>query len=143
MHGDTVRRLLTMIAMAGLFVGACDAKSPQGQPPTTSAASAKPSSRNEVDEPIPDPITHPCVVASAKFRVTLDKHSGSCTTAADCGCYPGGIDRRSGCGGVTDKATAERLQKIADDFHQMKCKLQAHCAAWQCAPKCSDGKCVQ
>ncbi len=105
---------------------------------TASQPSAKPASPSD---PIPDPITHPCAVSAAQYGIAIDKGETNCTTDADCGCYQGGIGRKSGCGGVLNKDSVAKLAKIAKEFHADGCKLTQQCAAWACQPKCDNGTC--
>jgi hypothetical protein len=137
-----VVRLVAVIAV--LAAGpACDAlggKKPPGQgaagdpaaPGTVAAARPK--------EPLPDPITHPCVVAAAQYDQTIAQGSVACAADSDCGCYAGGIGK-SGCGGVSSAATVAKLAGVAKRFHDMKCRTTVDCAAWACRPKCEGGRC--
>lgn len=85
----------------------------------------------------------PCDAHIAEFARVLGAASGACTTAADCGCYPGGVGGASACGGVTDARTADRLRAIADRFHAEGCDGTIQCAPWICAPKCENARCVR
>jgi hypothetical protein len=79
----------------------------------------------------------------AEFERAMDEGSASCTTAADCACYPGGIGQRSGCGGVTGRETAARLGEIAQRYLAAGCRHTQLCAPWACAPRCESGSCVR
>jgi hypothetical protein len=81
-----------------------------------------------------------CSIIASRFRSTLRLASGSCATAADCGCYNPVIEE-AGCGGVTDGVTAAKLGTIEADFHKASCPWPHVCAASACAPQCSSGKC--
>lgn len=107
------------------------APSTTGTPPPTGGA----------EEPIPDPITHPCVVTAAKYDVVLAGASGACSTDADCDCFPGGISRKGACGGVTDKKTAAQLHALNAEFAKDKCVKEMNCAPRPCTPKCDKGIC--
>ena len=108
----------------------------------STAAAGKPSARSpRATDPTPDPITHPCVVKAAQFDVELKKNLTACKEDADCDCFPGGITRNAGCGGVRNKASAKKLHDINAEFGKMECKPVKSCAARECKPKCTDGQC--
>ncbi len=112
------------------------------EPAATSGGAAKPAAKPaRASDPTPDPITHPCVVLAAQYGNAIDKGETNCATDADCGCYQGGIGRKSGCGGVLNKASVAELAKIAKEFRNDGCKLTQNCAAWACQPKCDNGTC--
>ncbi|MEZ4225119.1 MAG: hypothetical protein R3B13_29475 [Polyangiaceae bacterium] len=127
--------------------------SPQVQVPTVSepaptttptVASTDPSSTSTpANEPTPDPITHPCVVHAAKYAAALDQGKTDCQTDADCGCYQGGIGRRSGCGGVLNLESLKTLAPSSKAFHDDGCRHTQNCAPWACMPKCRAGTCVK
>ena len=99
------------------------------------------SSEARRDELVPDPITHPCVVAAAQYTAAIRKGSDVCSVDADCGCYQGGIGEKSGCGGVLNEKSVAELDAIARRFHDMKCDTTVDCAAWACTPRCLEGHC--
>ncbi len=66
---------------------------------------------------------------------------GACKADGDCACFSGGVSPKSGCGGVTDRATRTKLESLARDFADAKCGSHMACAAWQCAPVCQARKC--
>jgi hypothetical protein len=68
--------------------------------------------------------------------------AGVCSTDADCRCYPGGVSKDHSCGGITDRDTAEKLAKIAADYHQAGCHGGTDCAATLCLATCRAGKCT-
>lgn len=121
------------------------ASSPGATPPAATTAptatTAKATRSARPSDPDPDPITHPCVVAIAQFEVALKAAPGACSAAADCACYPGGVGKLSGCGGVTDKVTANKLQTIASAYRKDGCSPTVNCAPRLCQPRCDDGKC--
>lgn len=92
--------------------------------------------------PTPDPITHPCVVTAAQFDRELEEGDRSCTSPSDCECFPGGITKKAGCGGVTGGDSARKLHALASEFREDECKLVQQCAAQVCAPRCVDGQCT-
>ncbi len=93
----------------------------------------------------PGPVTEtpssPCDDIVARWKSTLAKAAGSCTSDEGCACFNGGIDEGHGCGGVTDDATAKTLEKLSGEFRGAKCKSGVACAAWACTPKCVSGHC--
>ncbi len=105
---------------------------------TTGKPKAKPA---DPSDPSPDPITHPCVVKAAQFDIELAKNLNSCSTDAECDCFPGGVTDKAGCGGVRSKASAKKLHDINAEFGKMKCKLAQECGAQECKPKCDNGQC--
>ncbi|HPI22456.1 MAG TPA: hypothetical protein PLE73_04625 [Spirochaetota bacterium] len=72
----------------------------------------------------------------------MERASGACVQSNECGCY-GAITEKAGCGGVTDKGTADQLGAIAMEFNAAKCAYSRRCAPWLCAPKCVNGRCVR
>jgi hypothetical protein len=76
-----------------------------------------------------------------RFDQTLGSGSGKCSTNADCACYPGGISKQHGCGGISDKATTDELLEIHKEFRAAKCTGPS-CAAWSCQPICKSGLCA-
>ena len=83
-----------------------------------------------------------CDALTERWSTTLAHAPGTCTTAADCACFNGGIEKAHGCGGVTDRATAEALEQVRADFAKAQCKSGIDCGAWACAPKCAAGRCT-
>jgi len=67
--------------------------------------------------------------------------AGACSADADCRCYPGGVSKNHGCGGVTDAKTGEKLLSIASDYQGAGCKSGIDCAASMCLPSCRNGRC--
>ncbi len=119
-------------ALAWAMVGCHSGSPPESrQDPPTGPAS----------EPVPDPITHPCVVAASGFDATLEASDGRCEADADCDCYPGGVTLDAGCGGVTSTETAKELHAVAQRFRAAGCRLTRNCAPRLCEPKCVDGGC--
>jgi hypothetical protein len=66
---------------------------------------------------------------------------GACSADADCACFNGGVSTKSACGGVTDHATAAKLEKLTTDYEHGRCDALS-CAATLCSPACSAGRCV-
>ena len=77
------------------------------------------------------------------FEAALSSSSaGTCTTDADCRCYPGGVSKKHGCGGISDAKTTEKLVSIANDYRNAGCKSGIDCAASMCLPSCKAGRCT-
>ncbi len=135
--------LLAVVALLG-----CDNKPGRDKPstavppvgPQSAAPIATAATPARPTDPTPDPITHPCVVDTARFKRALADRDDTCQADGDCGCYPGGMEG-SGCGGVTSKKSVAVLSGIVDQFRKHGCKLPLNCAAWQCRPSCVDGQC--
>jgi len=66
---------------------------------------------------------------------------GACSVDSDCECFQGGVSPKSACGGVTDRATAAKLESVRADYEHAQCDALS-CAGWVCAPKCSGGRCT-
>ena len=71
----------------------------------------------------------------------LVSSGGTCRTDADCECFQGGVSPQSACGGVTDHATAAKLEKLRADYESGICNALS-CAGWICKPACSSGHCA-
>ena len=82
-----------------------------------------------------------CRAVAERFDAALSGASGACRTDADCACYKP-VSRRSGCGGITDKKTADTLRKLEVEFHRAKCDWWVRCAPWACRPVCARGRCI-
>lgn len=77
------------------------------------------------------------------FEETLSASAaGTCSTDADCKCFPGGVSKKHGCGGITDVKTGEKLVSIASDYMKAGCKSGIDCAAMVCMPACREGRCT-
>jgi hypothetical protein len=92
----------------------------------------------DVDVPPPTPA---CPAIASRFRDTLAHAPGTCHVDADCGCYDPVVEE-VGCGGVTDRATATRLQAIEAEFLGVGCPWPHLCAAIACTPVCHEGRCM-
>ena len=66
---------------------------------------------------------------------------GACASDGDCECFQGGVSPKSACGGVTDRATAAKLETLRADYEHGACDALS-CAGWVCTPACRAGKCV-
>jgi len=83
-----------------------------------------------------------CMELSEEFEKVLAEGSGKCKKPADCGAYRAGVGQN--CGGATDKVTAGKLAKIADEFFKKDCDYTVNCG-----PRgsfhldCMSGMCVQ
>jgi len=81
-----------------------------------------------------------CADIEKRYDEILSNAGGACTGNADCGCY-GPVSVKSGCGGVTDKKSADRLRELGREFRHTGCDFHIRCAAWFCNPVCSYGRC--
>lgn len=91
--------------------------------------------------PDPPPQNDPCEPLITEVTDVLDSGSTQCSETADCGCYGGGMGPRSGCGGIANQATLDRLAPIATRFRATECYPTVNCAPWSCMPTCEDGQC--
>ena len=109
-------------------------------PPTASGVAAAPKPAAP-DDPMPDPITHPCVVTAAQFDIAVQEGDKSCNDDVDCECIPERIGSRYACGGVTAKKNGAKLRELAKSFTEMKCEPMRKCEQKTCTPRCVDGQC--
>jgi hypothetical protein len=154
-HTPRTMRILTFgCAICAMTLGCNTQSAPQPSPsavptvaptpPQPSAATAPPTKDPIAPSdkaPMPDPITHPCVVTAAQYENAIEKGKTDCKADSDCGCYQGGISRKSGCGGVLNKESLKELTRIATEFRKDRCEDSQECAAWACQPKCVNGQC--
>ena len=66
----------------------------------------------------------------------LNTGSTACAETSDCNCYGGGMEPRSTCGRIANRATLARLRKTATRFRASACYPTMNCAAWACTPSC-------
>jgi len=128
-----MRALLILI-----FLSACGAEPPapsSAAPPASEAPGAAPPPAE------PPVVADPCEAHRAAFRAALAAATGSCTSAADCGCF-NPVVAEAGCGGITDAATSARLGAIEGDYFRAGCDWPHACAAWSCEPTCHAGRCT-
>jgi hypothetical protein len=157
-----MRPLALAVPVLLTLVG-CPNKPPDGGPPTQDAAStttvapapvmpATPDAaataapvatptQTAREAPMPDPITHPCVVTSAQFDIAFGDGDKTCQSDADCECIPLRIGSRHACSGVTSKKTMVKLRALAKEFAEMKCDDTHKCAQQKCQPRCVSGQC--
>ncbi|NUO52192.1 MAG: hypothetical protein HOV80_25340 [Polyangiaceae bacterium] len=139
---------LRLSALAFVLAAACSSPSsstpaspdttaaPEPSPADTSVATAAPT-----EKPKSEP-TEACPEIKSRFEKELSAAPGTCKADADCDCFPGTVATGFVCGGMTDKATAEKLREIFREFRANKCR-GPNCAAQACVPKCKDGRCVE
>ncbi|MFO0551321.1 MAG: hypothetical protein U0271_23225 [Polyangiaceae bacterium] len=87
-----------------------------------------------------------CADLSDRFRAVMKQATGVCKTDADCGCFQPVVEE-AGCGGITDKATTDRLDALTSQFlssanGQRACSWPHQCGPWACEPVCQRGRCV-
>jgi hypothetical protein len=125
-----------MVAVRVIVVVALAACSSKGQP----APDPMPAPVVLDATPAPKPVDA-CADIRARFTAMYATRTDTCTTAADCGCYNPVGGPEMGCGGVTDATTVAKLGAIQQEFHAAGCQFTHDCAAWQCDPKCTAGRC--
>jgi hypothetical protein len=142
---------VTLLPVLLFLACACGREARTNPPPAVEANPTPPPPA----EPAPDPLKTPptattpapaasdpqaakCNDIKQRFRDELAKKTDNCASAKDCACYGA---EGGGCGGVTDSATAKRLEPISSEFHANKCRYDVLCAAWACAPQCNNGRC--
>jgi hypothetical protein len=71
-----------------------------------------------------------------------------CATDADCTCYNGGVEGFTGCGGVSDRATSDRIYRVVEGYRALEREgvscphgLSVNCAPRMCNAACVDGRC--
>lgn len=83
-----------------------------------------------------------CGAILDRFTKARRAGSGTCKVDSDCATFAGGLDREAKCGGVTDKATAQKLQPIAEEWQRAGCRYEWNCAPQSFQPTCDAGVCV-
>lgn len=133
-----MRQLLVAIistAAAAALASGCSGTTPER---STSDIEAEPEAEAERSAP---PAADACAVHAAEFRRAMARATGQCSADTDCGCFDPVVGE-AGCGGITDRATADRLQEIERAFHASSCPWPHQCGPWRCEPVCRDGRCV-
>ena len=82
-----------------------------------------------------------CREIAERYDAVLAGRTCTCVKNEDCACY-GPASKKSGCGGIAERATVEKLRAIRDEFHRAGCLLSIRCAPWVCNPVCDAGVCV-
>ncbi|MCA9619855.1 MAG: hypothetical protein KC731_12610 [Myxococcales bacterium] len=121
------------------------APSPPPSMPATAAAPPPPSPPQSSAAPPLEPGDREVCreIREEAARILAGDDTRSCTSDADCGCYPAIID----CGGVLRKEVAAQLGALADRRQKESCGYrnragqQFNCAPWQCSPRCLSGAC--
>ncbi len=116
------------LALVVLVFAACTKAAP-----TAVAEAAAPSGSSAATAP-------PCGSTLASYDA-LVASGGACTADADCTCFNGGVSTKTPCGGVTDKATAVKLETLTTDYESGHCNGLS-CAAYTCIAACNAGRCV-
>jgi hypothetical protein len=81
-----------------------------------------------------------CGTIARRFDTVLSGENLTCRKNTECGCYSQ-VSINAGCGGVTDRATADRLKALEKEFHQAGCSWPVNCPLWFCDPVCVNGRC--
>jgi hypothetical protein len=84
-----------------------------------------------------------CDAVVSRVRDVLATLPSACSSDADCTCYPGGIEGVTGCGGVSDLPTAERIGALTQQHDRLRCDGSVSCAPRQCLVACLDGRCAE
>ena len=121
-----------LFATLGAACGSDDGDTPD---PGTPPRQAPPTSAVET----PDD----CDAVVTRVRAELATLPSACTSDADCTCYPGGIEGVTGCGGVSDLPTAERIGALTQEFDRLRCDGSVSCAPRQCLVACIDARCAE
>jgi len=95
----------------------------------------------KAEEPIPDPITHPCVVKSVQFDIAFRDGDKTCQRDSDCECIPARVGDKHACSGVTSKKTIAKLRTLQQEFTKLGCTDTRKCAQTVCQPRCEGGQC--
>lgn len=117
---------------------------PDGDPPP--ADPAPPEAEPAADaEPPHDPR---CDELHAEVVAALATLPSPCTANDDCVCYNGGIQGFTGCGGPSDKATADRIYRVVEGYRELERReifcphgLDMNCSPRMCRAACIDGVC--
>ena len=109
-----------------------DARAAEGRPTPAAPTSTTPAGPSTSDT---------CAAIRARFNAVHAARTDDCVSDADCGCFNPVGGPHLGCSGVTDVATANKLQDIQREFHAASCPWTHNCAAQLCAPKCRSGRC--
>jgi hypothetical protein len=147
------------VALPIVVIAACG-KSQTGEP-TTPAASAAPAETTAASEQ--EPAEAPaasgepeadkppekkkdltgCEARFAEIDKVLSQATYTCKKDADCGCFDVGVSRTPGseCGGVVEKAIAQKLDPLVKAAKKESCQTSAMCEAWTCDPMCEAGQC--
>jgi hypothetical protein len=140
-HKYSVRKLIGALAVIMAMSGCGKEQPPDTAKPT---APITPSGTTATTGAVAPRAAAPAAVCEVKVDElnAAVAAGGSCTTDTGCTCFNGGVSPKYGCGGVTDKATATKIEAIAREFAAGSCKSGINCAAWSCQPICTAGKCV-
>jgi hypothetical protein len=125
-------RAWKLLSIACVLPIGCTKEPVKNNPAPVPSASASATSPQQSD----------CAGYQAAYNDELARSANACNKDADCTCYNGGITKEHGCGGITDKTTAAKIEAIAKEAKAHNCGSGIQCAAWSCMPICSkSGKC--
>ena len=82
-----------------------------------------------------------CRRAVRELEREVAKLPSRCTEDADCTCYNGGVRDVTNCGGVSERATASRMNALTDELRKARCSPSVACAASVCSARCVSGVC--
>lgn len=134
--------------LVALVAAGCSTPRP---PPARSSGRADPVASATVDAGVAEPSlsigrarwTGPCATVVSRMRAVVARLPSACASDAECMCYPGGIGAVTGCGGVSDPATAAEVARIQAEFRQSRCDYSVSCAPRECRAACMQGRCAE
>ncbi|HEY8431399.1 MAG TPA: hypothetical protein VIL20_23625 [Sandaracinaceae bacterium] len=140
-----MRKLPVAILSTAVVLG-CSGSTPAERSNPNVEAQTEPSTEVEADVegegPSSDtPAARACEDIQQQFRHAMARATGRCSADTDCGCF-NPVVGEAGCGGITDRATADALSEIEHAFHAARCPWPHQCGPWRCEPVCRDGRCV-
>jgi hypothetical protein len=125
---------LAALTLVALSAAACTkAQPPSGGTPSGDSPSVSAMARTPRD----------CASIQRDFDDAVDAPSAlACSADTDCGCYPGGVSQKHGCGGIANKTAVRAAEMLAAEMSAAGCHTGIACAAWSCTPRCKGGRCV-
>ena len=83
-----------------------------------------------------------CAEIVRKMQAELATLPSPCATDRDCVCYGGGVESVTDCGGVSDRATADRIGALQGEFTVAQCAYGVDCAPSICSTGCRQARCT-
>jgi hypothetical protein len=134
-HASAKLLLSGMPAILAATLAACSSGTEPSAAPIVPPKIEAPS-----DAPPPSP-PDPCEQLTMRFEEILAKGRPGCASDEGCGVYQAGVGHN--CGGITDRATANQLAGITEEFFARKCGYVINCAPRAMfRPVCVNGFCV-
>jgi hypothetical protein len=129
---------LTLPLVAGCPAGRDNPPSPVASSSVTPSASGK---DNEVRAGDRSVWQGECAAIVLQMQQVLKALPSKCRTNQDCVCYAGGIESVTGCGGVSDRSTADQIFALQQRFNNKRCSYRVDCGPGLCKASCVDGTC--